>query len=82
MLFKFISVVLESSSLLIFSRIFNFHSKTTNAADTILIANEFVKIVNIILFVGGDGTARDIYSVTSDKIPLIGIPPYVVSSSS
>jgi len=57
-----------------YKSIATFHSKTTNAADTILIANEFVKIVDIILFVGGDGTARDIYSVTSDKIPLIGIP--------
>ncbi len=29
---------------------------------------------DIIVFVGGDGTARDIYSVVKDRIPVLGVP--------
>lgn len=32
------------------------------------------KKVDLIVFVGGDGTARDVASVISDKIPILGIP--------
>ena len=30
--------------------------------------------IELIFFVGGDGTARDVYSVVEDKIPVIGVP--------
>lgn len=47
----------------------------TTAEDTRFSAQEMLKKkVDIILFAGGDGTARDICSAVSDQIPVLGIP--------
>jgi predicted polyphosphate/ATP-dependent NAD kinase len=47
----------------------------TTAAHTIELVQEMQeRKVDLILFAGGDGTARDIYSVVGDRIPIIGIP--------
>ena len=49
--------------------------KTTNADDTKRIIKEMVnKNIELLIFVGGDGTARDVYDVLGLTIPVVGIP--------
>ncbi|MEM2111135.1 MAG: ATP-NAD kinase family protein [Candidatus Bathyarchaeia archaeon] len=47
----------------------------TTSADTKNAAREMLQMkVNLILFAGGDGTARDIYEAIDMKVPVLGIP--------
>lgn len=47
----------------------------TTARDTIMAARQFLdRGVDVILFAGGDGTARDICSAVGQEIPVVGIP--------
>lgn len=49
--------------------------KETNADDTKRIIREMVKKnIDLLIFVGGDGTARDVYDVLGLTIPVVGIP--------
>ncbi|HUU74502.1 MAG TPA: ATP-NAD kinase family protein [Methanoregulaceae archaeon] len=49
-------------------------SKTTGM-DTRAACRAFLEAgVNLILFCGGDGTARDVYDVVKNKVPILGIP--------
>jgi predicted polyphosphate/ATP-dependent NAD kinase len=49
--------------------------KATTSGDTKKAASEFVERgVDLIVFVGGDGTARDIVEVVGKRVPVIGIP--------
>jgi len=49
--------------------------KSTTAQDTIETAKEMLCIgCELILFAGGDGTARNIYEAVGYKVPVIGIP--------
>jgi len=46
----------------------------TSSEDTIRIAREMSELVDLLVFVGGDGTARDICTAINTKIPVIGVP--------
>lgn len=47
----------------------------TTSDDTKNAAKEMLELkADLLLFAGGDGTARDIYNVIGDKIPVLGIP--------
>jgi len=47
----------------------------SSAQDTQDICRRFMKEgAELVLFTGGDGTARDVYSVVEDKVPILGIP--------
>jgi predicted polyphosphate/ATP-dependent NAD kinase len=49
--------------------------ETSSAQDTKNACSKFKEMnVDLILFCGGDGTARDIFSVIGKDIPIIGIP--------
>lgn len=53
----------------------NLSVEHTSAQDTCNAAQQLLdQKVDIILFAGGDGTARDICSVVADRIPVLGIP--------
>ncbi|MBU3902020.1 MAG: NAD(+)/NADH kinase, partial [Candidatus Thermoplasmatota archaeon] len=48
--------------------------KTTDE-DTKRVCRKFLeKNVDLIVFCGGDGTAKDVYDVVGTKLPIIGIP--------
>ncbi len=50
-------------------------SEGTTAEDTKSIARQMVdRGVDLLVFVGGDGTARDIYDAVDSDVPVVGVP--------
>jgi predicted polyphosphate/ATP-dependent NAD kinase len=55
--------------------VYTYKNGKTCSDDTKKICEIFLnKNVGLILFCGGDGTARDIFSIIGDNIPILGIP--------
>ena len=54
--------------------VYNLKNDVTTAEDTKKSAELMAKIVDIIVFVGGDGTACDIYDAIDAKLPILGVP--------
>jgi len=57
------------------AEVFQVEGKNTDVQDTKNAVKKFLDYeVDIIVFCGGDGTARDICELTEDKMPILGIP--------
>ncbi len=55
----------------------------TRASDTAHTLESFLtRGVDLVVFVGGDGTARDVFNVVGDRLPCLGIPAGVKIHSS
>ncbi len=62
--------------------VYEVNGKTT-AKDTIKACRAFVKHgADLIVFVGGDGTARDVYGAVGKDVPILGVPAGVKMYSS
>nr|WP_276521652.1 ATP-NAD kinase family protein [Shewanella sairae] len=47
----------------------------TDAQDTQKVVSELLnETLDLLLFAGGDGTARDVYAIADDKLPVLGVP--------
>jgi len=57
------------------ARVVAWPAASTTAADTRAACQAFIDAgVDLILFAGGDGTARDVAAIARERVPLIGVP--------
>lgn len=55
--------------------VYKYDKNKTTANDTKNACKQFLKEnLDLLIFCGGDGTARDVYGIIKNKIPLLGIP--------
>jgi predicted polyphosphate/ATP-dependent NAD kinase len=67
--------ILKNAKVKDYKIVYNLNKRDTSLADTKNACKKFLeKKIDIILFCGGDGTARDIYEIVKDTVPLLGIP--------
>jgi predicted polyphosphate/ATP-dependent NAD kinase len=67
--------VLKKSGIQEIEIVYSFKKEETSSKDTKNACKKFLeRNVDLIFFCGGDGTARDIFSVTGNKVPILGIP--------
>ncbi|WP_324735353.1 ATP-NAD kinase family protein [Thermococcus sp. SY098] len=57
-----------------YKEIFGVRIPDTTSEDTKTLAKLMADKVDILVFAGGDGTARDVYSAVNRKVPILGIP--------
>lgn len=58
-------------------------SNITTREDTLRVVREFIRLkVDAIVFVGGDGTARDVLEASNSLVPILGVPSGVKVYSS
>jgi len=66
---------LKKSGIRNYKIIYSLKNENTTRKDTKSASKMFLdENVDLILFCGGDGTARDIFEIIGNKIPLLGIP--------
>lgn len=55
--------------------VYKLNDKVTSAEDTKKACKKFLELdVNLIVFCGGDGTARDVFEIVGNKKPILGVP--------
>ncbi|MHC1623270.1 MAG: ATP-NAD kinase family protein [Candidatus Methanospirareceae archaeon] len=64
-----------TSTPLKYEMVYSFEGRSSTSEDTKKACERFLKEeVELLLFCGGDGTARDVYIVVEKEIPILGIP--------
>lgn len=66
---------LKKANISTFKIVYESKKEITTSEDTKKACKKFLELgVELIIFCGGDGTARDIFEIVDKKIPILGIP--------
>jgi predicted polyphosphate/ATP-dependent NAD kinase len=67
--------VLDETKIKPYHVVYSINKNHTDVHDTLNVCKELINYkIDLLLFCGGDGTARDIVSIVKESIPLLGIP--------